>query len=123
MIDYFSMVRSFHDTFQIPISNFPTLIDLKSFARRVRLINEELSEYCKAVSDCDIVEISDALGDLLYVIFGTCVEHGLPIDEIFEQIHMSNMSKVGGTIDKSGKLIKPENYRPVDLSWVKKLEK
>ena len=123
MINYYAMVRSFHDAFKIPVSNDPVLLDLKSFARRVRLINEELSEYCKANADGDIVEIADALGDLLYVVFGTCVEHGLPMDEIFEQIHASNMAKIGGHKDSSGKLIKPENYRPTFHSWLMTREK
>jgi len=119
MIDYQSMVEEFHDTFGITNSDAPTNIDRSAFARRVRLISEELSEYCKAVSADDIVEIADALGDLLYVTFGACIEHGLPMQSIFKEIHKSNMTKVGGHKDDSGKWVKPDTYVPVDLNYLR----
>ena len=118
MIDYLEMVKSFHKMLGVPIGQRPRNISRHAFARRTRLINEELSEYCKAVSEDDIAEIADALGDLLYVVFGAAVEHGLPMDKIFEQIQQSNMSKSGGHFDKTGKWIKPDTYKPVDLSWL-----
>ena len=119
MIDYLGMIKKFHKTFGMPIGDTPKNISRHAFANRLRLINEELSEYCKAVSENNIVEIADGLGDLLVIIFGTAVEHGLPMDEIFEQIQISNMSKRDGHFDGSGKWIKPDNYKPVDLSWIK----
>jgi predicted HAD superfamily Cof-like phosphohydrolase len=85
------------------------------------LITEELSEYCKAVANQDIVAIADGLGDLMYVVIGTAIEHGLPFDKVFDLIHKSNMSKKGGHFDKSKKWIKPPTYKPVDLSWLKKI--
>lgn len=118
MIDYLGMVKKFHIILGLPIGEQPKNISRHAFARRTRLINEELSEYCKAVSEDDIVEIADALGDLLYVVFGAAIEHGLPMDKIFEQIQQSNTSKKDGHFDKTGKWIKPDNYKPVDLSWV-----
>lgn len=121
MIDYLNMVKTFHSTFELPISHEPKSIDRKSFARRVRLIAEELSEYCSAVSSDNIVEIADALADLLYVTFGACIEHGLPMDKIFTLVQESNMSKIGGHKDSSGKFIKPKSYKPVDLTFLLKL--
>ena len=118
MIDYLGMVKEFHKVLGIPIGENPRNIPRHAFGRRTRLINEELSEYCKAVSENNIVEIADALGDLLYVVFGAAIEHGLPMDKIFSQIQASNMTKIDGHFDKTGKWIKPDNYKPVDLSWV-----
>jgi predicted HAD superfamily Cof-like phosphohydrolase len=118
MIDYLGMVREFHETFNIPVSKYPDYIGRHEFARRLRLITEELSEYCLAVSADDFIGIADSLGDLLYVVFGTCLEHGLPMDKVFRQIHESNMTKVGGHKDGSGKWVKPDTYTPVDLKWL-----
>lgn len=119
-VDYLGSVKKFHKAFELPIGQKPQNIVRKAFARRARLINEELSEYCKAVGSDDIVEIADALSDLLYVTFGAAIEHGLPMDEIFAQTQKSNMTKVGGHKDSSGKFIKPDTYTPVDLSWLLK---
>lgn len=117
-MNYLEMVKEFHETLMLPVRKTPGKIDKKAFSKRVMLICEELSEYCKAVSTQNLPEIADAIGDLLYVVFGTAVEHGLPMNEIFRQIHKSNMTKKDGHIDKSGKLIKPKNYIPVNLSWL-----
>lgn len=121
MIDYLEMVKKFHAEFDIQIGKRPQNISRTAFARRLRLISEELSEYCLAVSSNDIIEIADALADLLYVTFGTAIEHGLPMDKIFALVQASNMSKVGGHKDRSGKWIKPDTYIPVDLSFLKNL--
>ncbi len=118
MIDYLNMVKEFHIIFTNEIGPRPQNINRKSFARRTRLIAEEFSEYCQAVSTDNIIEIADSLGDLLYVVFGAAIEHGLPMDRIFKKIHESNMTKKDGHKDSSGKWIKPDNYKPVDLSWL-----
>ena len=120
MIDYLEGVKDFHKAFELPIGEQPKNISGHAFVNRIRLITEELSEYCEAVGKDDIVKIADGLGDLLWVVFGTAVEHGLPMDKIFEQIIVSNMSKKDGHLDESGKWIKPDNYKPVDLSWLTK---
>ena len=118
-MDYLAAVTKFHKALDLPVGERPTEITRYAFARRVRLICEELSEYCEAVSNNDVVKIADALADLLYVTFGAAIEHGLPMDLIFEQVHNSNMTKTDGYMDGGGKWIKPPNYRPVDLSWLR----
>lgn len=109
------MVKEFHDQFEQPVSDEPTLLEKKQYLDRIRLIQEELAEYIEACCHDNIVDQSDALADLLYVVFGTCVAQGLPIDELFKEVHESNMSKVGGYKDKGGKWIKPPTYRKADL--------
>lgn len=110
--DYPSLVKDFHKKYELPISETPTLASREEALNRVRLITEELSEYVEALAKNDIVEVSDALGDLLYVVFGACIVHGLPIDEIFEEIHRSNMSKTGHK-DSAGKFVKESMEAPV----------
>jgi len=117
--DYMEMLREFHEMAELTANKSPTLLDQKTFELRKRLHEEEHQEFLTAVKDRDIVEIADALGDLLYVVFGTAVAYGLNMDEIFKQIHTSNMTKRGGKKDKGGKFIKPDTYKPVDLNWVK----
>ena len=119
-MDYLELVRRFHQMCGLPIAEAPQLINQKQFAIRVGMIQEELSEYSKAVAACDIVEIGDAIGDSLYFLFGLALEHGIPIDKVFKQIHASNMTKRDGHKDAGGKWIKPDNYVPVDLSWLEK---
>jgi NTP pyrophosphatase (non-canonical NTP hydrolase) len=83
--------------------------------RRLRhaLIREELEEYWCAR---DIVEIADAIGDMLYVVLGAAVSHGLDIEPIFEEIHRSNMTKfIDGHRAENGKWIKGPSYSPANL--------
>ena len=122
MNNYMYQMKRFHEVFNVPISDKPKLLDSKDNIRRLTLITSEVGELGDAVRQKNIVEIADALGDLLYVTFGMAVEMGLDIDRIFYEIHMSNMSKAeeDGTItkDEGGKVLKSKNYKPVNLLWV-----
>jgi predicted HAD superfamily Cof-like phosphohydrolase len=60
---------------------------------RDRLIREEADEYKGAAIEGDLVEVADGLADLLYVVLGTCVAHGIDIQPIFDEVHRSNMTK------------------------------
>ena len=79
-------------------------------------MKEENEEYLEAAAKGDIVEVADALGDMLYILCGTIIEHGMQdlIDEVFEEIHRSNLSKLdenGNPIYREdGKVIKGPNY-------------
>lgn len=106
-------VRIFHDTSEIATPAHPTLIDDKTFDLRHALILEELGEWYRADTDGDIVEVADALADLLYVVYGTALVYGLPIDEIFAEVHRSNMTKFpGGKVlrREDGKILKPDTW-------------
>lgn len=120
--EYSYRVRTFHEQFNCLINNRPTLISDTQALERIRLIQEELGELIEAMSKHNLVEIADAIGDLLWVVFGAAVNYGLPITEIFKQIHESNMSKLGEDgepiIDSGGKILKGPNYTPVNLSWI-----
>ena len=122
-VNYMECMKMFHKVFDVPIANHPTMIKDKDFIRRLTLITSEVGEVGDAIRKKDIIEIADALGDILYVTFGMAVEMGLDMDRIFHEIHLSNMSKANedGTItkDAGGKVLKSKNYHPVDLSWIK----
>ena len=112
-------VEQFHKKFSVPIGKSPSLIFRERTALRYSLMREELEEYRQACEEEDLVEIVDALGDLLYVTFGTIIEHGLQdiIGDVFEEIQRSNMSKLGRDgkpiYREDGKVIKgPDFFKP-----------
>tara|TARA_B100000579_G_C22471303_1_gene683504 strand:+ start:41 stop:421 length:381 start_codon:yes stop_codon:yes gene_type:complete len=108
-------VKVFHEFFGIENKENPTLND-KSFMLRFNLMREENEEYLNACKDGDLVEIADALGDMMYILCGTILSHGLQykIEEIFEEIQSSNMSKLGEDgkpiYREDGKILKGPNY-------------
>jgi predicted HAD superfamily Cof-like phosphohydrolase len=89
-----------------------------AFARRLRLIAEELHEVVEAHLAGDLAEFADGLADLAWVVLGTAVEAGIPFDEVWAEVRRANMAKAGGTLDASGKLQKPPGWRPPDVAAV-----
>ena len=121
-------VKLFHKKFNInylnePKANIPD--EIKEL--RFKLMEEENLEYLKATKENDIVEIADALGDMLYILCGTIISHGLQnkIEEIFQEIQNSNMSKLGDNgkpiYRDDGKVLKGPNYFKPDIRKILKL--
>ena len=120
--DCIQAVESFHDSFGIKNEYQPIAsIDQKDFLLRHRLMKEENDEYLQAVKEGDLVEIADALGDMLYILCGTILKHGMQdkIEEVFNEIQRSNMSKLdvdGKPIYREdGKILKSDQYFKPDL--------
>ncbi len=109
-------VHEFHETFKIGNATAPTLVEEKDYTLRFNLLKEENEEYLEACKKGDLVEIADALGDQLYILFGTVLKHGLQhkIEEVFDEIQRSNMSKLdenGNPIYREdGKIMKSNLY-------------
>ena len=109
-------VEEFHDIFKIGNSSAMKLIDERDYTLRYNLIKEENEEYLDACKNGDLIEIADALGDQLYILFGTILKHGLQhkIEEVYDEIHRSNMSKLdenGSPIFREdGKILKSTLY-------------
>ena len=95
MKDAFEKLWEFHEVYDCARSKVPALPDNKTRNLRLDLLQEEFQELYEAEVANDIVEIADALGDILYIALGTGVAYGLPLDEVFNEIHRSNMSKLG----------------------------
>jgi predicted HAD superfamily Cof-like phosphohydrolase len=89
------------------------------------LIREEWEEFAEASRVCDVTGAADALADLLYVVYGAALEWGIPLDDVFVEVHRSNMSKVwpDGTVHyrEDGKVLKPPTYSPADVAKVLKI--
>ena len=91
-------VEKFHDTFGIPNEYAPMAeVSEEIIALRHRLMAEENEEYLEAAQAGDTVEVADALGDMMYILCGTILSHGMQhiIEDVFEEIQSSNMSKLG----------------------------
>ena len=121
-------VKLFHKKFNINYLNIPKAnIPVKTKELRFKLMEEENLEYLKATKENNLVEIADALGDMLYILCGTIISHGLQdkIEEIFQEIQNSNMSKLGKNgkpiYRKDGKVLKGPNYFKPDIRRILKL--
>lgn len=110
-------VEEFHTAFGLGIKHEPTadLGEAKNMLR-FNLMKEENEEYIEAAKNNDLIEVADALGDMLYILCGTILEHGMQykIEEVFEEIQRSNMSKLGADgkpiYREDGKVLKGPNY-------------
>ena len=118
-------VRAFHDAFGISNSDAPRGdIGDRDALLRYKLIREENEEYLDAALRGDLVEVADALGDILYILCGTMLKHGLQhkMDEVFREIQRSNMSKLdadGKPIHREdGKVMKSSLYFKPDIASI-----
>ena len=116
----FEKVGIFMKTFGQEVKTKAELSNDKINELRISLINEELEELKKAVKDNDILEVADALTDILYVAYGAGHAFGINLDKCFKEVQESNMSKLdenGKPIyNKYGKVMKGPNYFKPDLS-------
>ena len=116
----FDKVREFMMSFEQDVKTQPQFPDQQTVDLRVSLIKEELDELIEGVSNKDIVEVADALTDLLYVVYGTGHAFGINLDRCFDIVHGSNMSKLGEDgkpiYREDGKVLKGPNYYAPDLS-------
>lgn len=117
MKEKINAVKAFHIAFKIGHREIPKAdLGAEKNALRYRLMDEENEEYLEAANNNDLVEVADALGDMLYILCGTIIEHGLQdkIEEVFEEIQRSNMSKLGKDGEpiyrEDGKVLKGPNY-------------
>lgn len=122
MKDQLDSVRCFHEVFQAYMERTPTATVPAAISQgRIQMFLEELEEYQAAVHNHDIVEIADALTDMLYVLLGTFITHGLQdiAEELFAEVHRSNMSKLdeqGQPIFREdGKVLKSDQFSDPDL--------
>lgn len=115
----FRLVEEFMRTFEQEVRASPELPELSVQMLRLDLITEELDELEEAIYNDDVVEIADALTDLLYVVYGAGHAFGIDLDACFAEVHRSNMSKLdaqGQVVRRDdGKVLKSDLYSPPDL--------
>jgi len=108
------MVKKFHTKMGFTVNKYPTIIKLELNKNRLDLLKGEVKELEKGIMNVNIVEIADALGDILYVVLGTAVAHGIEMSDIFYEIHKSNMTKEPSRVT-DGKAIKGMWYETPNL--------
>jgi len=125
-------VREFHETYTCDIADSPTVGTEALRILRYDLIAEEADELYKALGEPgypggsdtapDVVQIADALGDLAYVVYGAALAFGIDLDAVVDEIHRSNMSKLGADgkpiYREDRKVLKGPNYFPPNLKEV-----
>tara|TARA_B100000424_G_scaffold200857_1_gene158009 strand:+ start:1206 stop:1679 length:474 start_codon:yes stop_codon:yes gene_type:complete len=118
----FELVGDFMEAFGQDVQLEPTWPDFNTRELRLELIQEELDELSDAVADRDMIQIADALTDLLYVVYGAGHAFGLDLDECFQEVHASNMSKLGENgrpiHREDGKVMKGPGYFEPDLESI-----
>ncbi len=125
MKEKITAVTEFHKVYGLNMKETPTAdIGIKGNLLRYKLMREENEEYLEAANNNDLVEVADALGDMLYILCGTIIEHGMQykIDEVFDEIQRSNMSKLGADgkpiYREDGKVLKGPNYFAPDIQSI-----
>ena len=116
----FSKVGIFMKTFGQEVKDKPSFSTEKINKLRIDLINEELDELTEAMKNKDLLEVADALTDILYVTYGAGHAFGINLDKCFEEVQNSNMSKLDENgmpiYNEAGKVMKGPNYFKPDLS-------
>ena len=116
----FEKVRLFMKTYGQEVKDRAGFSDAKTNKLRIDLIKEELEELTEAMQDENLLEVADALTDILYVTYGAGHAFGIDLDKCFEEVQNSNMSKLGEDgkpiYNEAGKVMKGPNYFKPDLS-------
>ena len=116
----FNKVGTFMKTFGQEVKAKPSFSTDKINKLRIDLIKEELQELTEAMNNKDLLEVADALTDILYVTYGAGHAFGIDLDNCFDEVQNSNMSKLGENgepiYNESGKVMKGPNYFKPDLS-------
>ncbi len=116
----FEKVRLFMKTYGQEVKDKAGFSDAKTNKLRIDLIKEELEELTEAMKEENLLEVADALTDILYVTYGAGHAFGIDLDKCFEEVQNSNMSKLGEDgkpiYNEAGKVMKGPNYFKPDLS-------
>lgn len=119
MATHFEQCAEFMRAFGQEVYNHPSIRDKETQELRYELIREEVQELREGLDKDDLVEVADALTDILYVVYGAGHAFGLDLDACFNEVHRSNMSKLNedGSVKKraDGKVLKGPNYSPPNL--------
>jgi predicted HAD superfamily Cof-like phosphohydrolase len=116
-------VGEFHRSCELPMRTSPTNdIGSEQIELRLALIEEEVAELREAAVAGDLVGIADALADIIYVAYGTAHVYGIDVDSVLDEVHASNMTKLGSdgrpVRRADGKILKGPDYRPPDVRAV-----
>ena len=122
-MDMYNAVKDFQQAFGQRVGDRPFLPSSHERELRMRLMKEEYKEYKKAEEANDLVNLAVELADIIYIACGTAVSYGIPLNEVFEEIHKANMAKlIDGKVlrREDGKIQKPDGWKPADVAGILK---
>tara|TARA_B110000879_G_scaffold172486_1_gene224042 strand:- start:169 stop:549 length:381 start_codon:yes stop_codon:yes gene_type:complete len=115
----FEMAGDFMEAYRQDIPLYPTWPESATQNLRMALIDEEVGELRQAIKDRNMIEVADALTDILYVVYGAGHAFGIDLDECYNEVHRSNLTKLGEDgrplKDADGKVMKGPHYEPPNL--------
>lgn len=117
-MSYFTDVKDFQTAFEQRVGTKPEFPDMEERMLRTKLLYEEFNEYLDAEKNNNLIGVADAIADMIYIACGTAASYGIPLDEIWEEVHNSNMAKLvdGKALKREdGKILKPKGWRPPNL--------
>jgi predicted HAD superfamily Cof-like phosphohydrolase len=115
------LVRAFHEAFDLPRQDRPSVVPAEVAAERQRLLLEEVSELGDAAVAGHLAEIARELADVVYVAYGTALAYGVDLDAVVGEVHRANMTKLGldgHPVVRNGKAVKGPGFRPPDVAAV-----
>ena len=121
MTDMFNAVKEFQTAVGQHVGTEPAFPDIKERMLRINLLREEFEEYNESEVESDLVNLAKELADIIYIVCGTAASYGIPLNEVFEEVHRSNMDKLvdGKPIRREdGKILKPEGWTAPDIKKV-----
>ena len=110
--DWYRDIYDFHKVCGHHIGEKPSIPPVEVFKLRWNLIKEEMEETLEALFKDDLEKIADGIADSIVVLLGTAVSYGIDIRLIWDEVHRTNMAKVGGPKRPDGKSLKPEGWEP-----------
>lgn len=121
MSNMFKDVKEFQTAVGQNVGQAPAFPSDKERSLRVKLLEEEFNEYLHGESKDDLENIAKELADIIYIVCGTAVSYGIPLDRVFDEVHRSNMAKLvdGKPVRRDdGKILKPEGWTPPDIKKI-----
>lgn len=121
MTDFYKDVKEFQTAVGQNVGQAPAFPDHAERRLRMKLLEEEFLEYMEGETTSDLENIAKELADIIYIVCGTAVSYGIPLDRVFDEVHRSNMAKLvdGKPIRREdGKILKPEGWTPPDVNKI-----
>lgn len=122
MSNMFQDVKDFQTAVGQNVGQAPAFPDGDERVLRMRLLKEEFDEYNQGEYNNDLENIAKELADIIYIVCGTAVSYGIPLDRVFDEVHRSNLSKLGEDGKplrrEDGKILKGPNYSPPDIKKI-----
>ena len=120
--NFYQAVKEFQTIVGQNVGTTPKFPDSDERSLRLRLLREEVMEYFSGENNNDLENIAKELADIIYIVCGTAVSYGIPLDKVFNEVHRSNLSKLGKDGNplrrEDGKILKGPNYTPPDIKRI-----